>query len=427
MADVIGIDFGTTNSVIALRQADGQVASIRYGTGAAVADTFRSLLCFWAEETGPSRGRLQHAAGPQAIEAYLDDPLGCRLIMSMKSYLASRSFSETRIFGRAFGLEELISLFLRSLLASSSGGAGRLGNAHVIAGRPVRFVGDNADDALAENRLRRAFAGAGWEGLDFALEPEAAGHRFAATLDAPANVLVGDFGGGTSDFSLIRFEPGRAQAVQALGHSGLGIAGDAFDYRIIDNVVSPRLGKGDSYRVMGTALPVPPSFYTSFARWHRLSLMRAPRTMREIGEVARAADHPEKLQHLMRLVEDETGYALYQAVSGVKAALSKSDSAVLRFRHGGFVLEETVQRADFEAWITPELNRITAAVDLALADAGLGPEAVDRVFLTGGSSLVPAVRRLFEERFGAGRVAHGGEFVSVAEGLALIGAERVAA
>ena len=190
---------------------------------------------------------------------------------------------------------------------------------------------------------------------------------------------------------------------------------------------APRLGKGDSYRVMGTALPVPPSFYTSFARWHRLSLMRAPRTMREIAEVARAADHPEKLQHLMQLVEDETGYALYQAVSGVKAALSKADSAVLNFRHGGFVLEEEVQRADFERWITPELTRITGAVDQALADAGVGPEAVDRVFLTGGTSLVPAVRHLFENRFGAERVAHGGEFVSVAEGLALIGAERVAA
>ncbi|EFH10795.1 Hsp70 family protein [Pseudoroseomonas cervicalis] len=428
MAETIGLDFGTTNSVIALRGEDGAVGTVRYAVGGAEIDTFRSLLCFWAEETGPSRGRLQHAAGPLAIEAYLDDPLGCRLIMSMKSYLASRSFQETRIFGRSYGLEELISLFLRALLGSTPEGAA-LARARVVAGRPVRFVGEQADDALATTRLTAAFRGAGWSDIVLALEPEAAGHRFAATLDGPATVLVGDFGGGTSDFSLMRFDPGAApgRRVTALGHAGLGIAGDAFDYRIIDHVVSPRLGKGDSYRVMGTALPVPPSFYTSFARWHRLSLMRAPRTMREIAEVARAADHPDKLHHLMRLVEDETGYALYQAVSGVKAALSRADSAALSFRHGDFVLEETIRREDFESWIAPELTRIGAAVDQALADAGLAASAVDKVFLTGGTSLVPAVRQLFERRFGAAAVAQGGEFVSVAEGLALIGAERALA
>ncbi len=422
MRDVIGIDFGTTNSVIALRQPDGQVASIRYAAGQGVVDTFRSVLCFWAEETGPSRGKLQHAAGPNAIEAYLDDPLGSRLIMSMKSYLGSRSFTETRVFNRPFALEDLISTFLRALVAGATGGAA-LGAARVIAGRPVRFVGENADDSLAERRLRAAFNGAGWSDVDMALEPEAAGHRFAATLQGAANVLVGDFGGGTSDFSILRFEPGSRRRVTPLGHAGVGIAGDAFDYRIIDNVISPRLGKGGTYKVMDTALPVPPAFFTSFARWHQLSLMRAPKTLREINEVARLAAEPEKLHHLIRLVEDEVGYALYQSVSAVKAGLSRADNAVLRFSHRDFSVEESVARDDFERWITPELTQLANAVDRALADAKLAPREVDHVFLTGGTSLVPAVRRLFEDRFGAERVTGGGEFVSVAEGLALIGAE----
>jgi hypothetical chaperone protein len=255
-----------------------------------------------------------------------------------------------------------------------------------------------------------------------ALEPEAAGHRFAATLEGSANVLVGDFGGGTSDFSILRFEPGSRRRVTPLGHAGVGIAGDAFDYRIIDNVISPRLGKGDSYRVMGTELPVPPAFFTSFARWHQLSLMRAPKTLREINEVARMALHPERLHHLIRLVEDEAGYALYQAVSAAKAALSRAEEAVLHFTHRDLRVEAPVRRVDFEGWIAPELARLAEAVDRSLADAKLAPGQVDRVFLTGGTSLVPAVRRLFEERFGADRVTGGGEFVSVAEGLALIGA-----
>jgi len=126
---------------------------------------------------------------------------------------------------------------------------------------------------------------------------------------------------------------------------------------------------------------------------------------------------------LLRLIQDELGYALYRAVSGLKAELSQIETAILRFQHKDFAIEETVARADFEHWIEPDLHRIGATVDAALADAGLGEKAIDRVFLTGGTSLVPAVRRLFTQRFGAARVTGGGEFVSVAEGLALIGAD----
>jgi hypothetical chaperone protein len=410
MRPVIGVDFGTTNSVVSMLHPDGGVETLQRPTG----EVFRSVLCFWAGEGG----RTLHAAGPAAIDAYLDGAGESRLIMSMKSYLAQRSFRETRIFGRAFDLEGLIALFLRELLAP----LGRIAeDARVVVGRPVRFAGELADHALGEARLRAAFAAAGLPDVEVALEPAAAGHRFAAGLDAPATVLVADFGGGTSDFSVLRFDPGPPRRVLPLGHAGVGIAGDAFDYRIIDRVVSPRLGKGDSYRVMGKELPVPPAWYASFARWHLLSLMRAPRTLRDIAEVARTADHPERLQALVTLIEEEAGYALYRAVSGVKAALSGEEAAMLRFRHADVSIEAEVTRAAFEGWIAPDLARIGAAVDAALEDAAIPAAAVDAVFLTGGTSLVPAVRRLFEARFGAAKLVAGGEFVSVAEGLALIG------
>lgn len=410
MRPAIGIDFGTTNSVVAMARPDGSVVTLRHPTG----EVFRSVLCFWAGEDG----RPRHAAGPEAIEAYLDDPLASRLIMSMKSYLAQGSFTETRILGRSWSLESLIGLFLRTLLAPFRD---ELDGAEVTVGRPVRFVAQRDDGVLAETRLRGAFAAAGLATVAVGLEPAAAGHRFAQDLDRAATVLVADFGGGTSDFSVMRFDPGPPRRVTALGHSGVGIAGDAFDYRIIDHVVSPRLGKGTGYSVMGgEMLPVPPAWFTSFARWNQLSMMRAPRTLRDIAEVARTAEHPERLQHLVRLIEEEAGYALYRAVAGVKAALSVEETAVLDFAHGDFALRTAIARADFEAWIAPELTRIAAAVDAALADAGMAAEAVDRVFLTGGTSLVPAVRRIFTERFGAARVVSGGEFVSVAEGLALM-------
>jgi hypothetical chaperone protein len=288
----------------------------------------------------------------------------------------------------------------------------------------VRFAGELADDDFGEARLRASFLQAGFGTIDVALEPEAAGYRFARGLDAPATVLVGDFGGGTSDFSVMRFDPKGAARVVPLGYAGIGIAGDTFDYRIIDNVVSPLLGKGDVYTIMGKDLPVPPDYFTGFARWHRLSLMRSPRTLRAIEEVAAASAHPERLRMLIRLIEDELGYQLYQTVSAVKAELSRAETAVLRFAHGDLAIERTIARHEFEGWIAEDLRRMAATVEQALAAARIRADEVDRVFLTGGTSFVPAVRALFESRFGAGKVSGGGEFVSVAEGLALIGRDR---
>ncbi len=408
MVKAVGIDFGTTNSVVALLHDDGSVTTQRHAS----LDVFRSLLCFWAEPR-PGRSVLHHAAGPEAITAYLEDPLESRLIMSMKTFLAQKSFTETRIFGHRFTLERLIGWFLRALLADLSV------TPRVIVGRPVRFAGEFADDALGAERLRGAYAEAGLHDVRLALEPEAAGMRFARTLTEPATALIGDFGGGTSDFSVMRFEPCGAVP---LGHAGVAIAGDVFDFRIIDRAIAPLLGKGDTYRVMGKALPVPPEYYSGFARWHLLSLMRTPRTLRGIAEVARTSQHPERLRNLIALIEDGLGYALYQAVSTAKAELSRAESTVLNFRHKGFAMERSITRVEFESWIEADLTRLAATVDQVLEEASTPPEAIDRVFLTGGTAFVPAVRRLFERRFGSEKLAGGGEFVSVAEGLALLGA-----
>ena len=340
--------------------------------------------------------------------------------MSLKTYLAQRSFTRTQVHNRPFTLEQMVALFLRALLDSMD-----LSGARIVAGRPVRFAGDGADDALGEARLRDACRLAGLGEVEVAFEPEAAGYRFTRTLDAPATVLIGDFGGGTSDFSLLRFEPGAQQPITALATTGVGVAGDSFDFRIIDRVVSPRLGKGSTYKVMGNDMPVPAEYYAGFARWHRLSLMRSPRTLREIDEVARTAAEPAKLRQLIRLIEEELGYPLYQTVSAVKAELSRADRATLRFDYAGVAIEAVIEREEFESWIAPDLLQLTAAVDRALEQAGTTADAVDRVFLTGGTAFVPAVRRLFDRRFGAERVSGGGEFVSVAEGLVQIGRDRL--
>ncbi|WP_158745981.1 Hsp70 family protein [Acidisphaera sp. L21] len=422
MTTILGIDFGTTNSVFAVLDTESrQVTTRRFAVGGEDYDVFRTVLCFWADQAN-GRTTLRHAAGPAAILAYLDEPLDSRLVMSTKTYLASKNFTATNLFGRTLTLEQLIGLFLRDLFGAAELDTTGL---HIVAGRPVQFAGEQADDALGQTRLRAAFAEAGFPSIDLALEPEAAGYRFTRALNGAATVLVGDFGGGTSDFSVLRFDPGADTPITALGRAGVGIAGDSFDARIMDKVVAPLLGKNTTYKPWGTDLPVPAEWYSAFARWHRLSMMRSPRTMRDIAEVRRTADHPERLDHLVSLIEDEQGYSLYRAVSNAKAALSSADSTSLRFDHAGFSIDQPIARTEFEGWIAPELKRLDATITEALAASNIAEHAIDRVFLTGGTAFVPAVRALFDTRFGPERVSGGGEFVSVAEGLALIGAERL--
>lgn len=352
----IGIDFGTTNSVVVIATPDGRTHTARFAPpGHPEAETCRTLLCLWQEE---ERGRLavHEAIGAAAIDAYLDDPAESRLIMSMKSYLAQTSFRETRLLGRRLTLENLIGRFLTGLMREAG-----IDPAGVTAtvGRPVRFAGDMPDDSFGEQRLRDSFHDAGFGDIAVALEPEAAGWRFAQRLDGPATILVGDFGGGTSDFSILRFDPaqggtGRGHA-QPLGHAGVGIAGDQFDYRIIDNVVSPALGRDSTYRVMGGApLPVPIEWYASLARWHRLSLMRTPQTLRAIADVARTASAPQRLDALATLIADQQGQALYRAIGAAKTDLSQADSTTLRFHHKDIRIERRITRTEFEDWIAPD-------------------------------------------------------------------------
>src|SRR5690606_31769814 len=139
----------------------------------------------------------------------------------------------------------------------------------------------------------------------YAYEPVGAAFFFARELDHDATVLVGDFGGGTSDFSIIRFtrEGGQIRATP-LGRSGVGVAGDAFDYRIIDRLVSPQLGKGSDYVSFGKVLPIPNRYYTAFARWDQLALMRASRDMREIRSLVRQAKEPDKLERLVEVLDE---------------------------------------------------------------------------------------------------------------------------
>jgi hypothetical chaperone protein len=420
-APSIGVDFGTTNTVVALGGGDDGARLVRFPVDGAHPSAFRSTLSFQLDPAAPAGRAVE--AGPWAIEAYLDDPGETRFIQSFKSYAASPLFTETSILGRRYAFEDMLSAFLLRVRAHAGEAMSAMPR-RLIVGRPVRFAGAQPDPALALSRYETAFKRLGFEEILYAYEPVAAAFFFAQRLAADATVLVADFGGGTSDFSIIRFERGAAgPKATPLAHSGVGVAGDAFDYRIIDHLVSPELGKGSDYRDFANILPMPLRYYAAFARWDQLALMRASRDMRDIRGLVRKALEPQKIARLMEVLDENLGYRLYQSVSRLKEALSADETAEFDFQAETFAIRRPVARAEFEGWIGRELGAIEGAVEEALTGAGLGPEGVDRVFLTGGSSFTPAVRRMFEDRFGAAKIATGAELESIASGLALMGAE----
>ena len=416
----IGVDFGTTNTVVALADGAGAARLVHFRREADDVVAFRSALSFHADPLDPSERVVE--AGPWAIDAYVEEPLETRFIQSFKTYAASPLFVHTNVLGRWFRFEDLLSAFLLRMMARGAE-LGALPK-RLIVGRPVNFAGLQPEPSLALSRYETAFRRLGFTDIRYAYEPVAAAFFFARQLRADATVMVADFGGGTSDFSIVRFwREGAEVRSQALANSGAPVAGDAFDYRIIDRLVSPELGKGTSYRAFDHVLPIPARYYAAFARWEQLALLRASRDMREIRGLVRQALEPDKIRRLVEILDHNHGYRLYQAVSRLKEALSDAAEAEFRFEAGEVSIARPVARADFEAWITPELGLIGAAADEALAKAKLTAADIDKVFLTGGSSFVPAVRRMFAERFGEAKLESGGELVSIATGLALIGTQ----
>lgn len=416
-ASAIGIDFGTTNSVVARANGEGAADLVSFAAPDGPASVFRSALCFWQDED--ARGGVAHEAGPWAIAEFLEFPQGSRFLQSFKSVAANPHFEHASVFEARLRFEELGQIFLSHLRAHAGDALADLPE-RIVVGRPVRYVGARPDPALARTRYDAMFKALG-RPVHYVYEPLGAAYSFASRLSAPATLLVADFGGGTSDFAIVRVAPDAAQRCVPLGAAGIGIAGDRFDYRIMDHLVLPLLGKGGRYRSFDKVLDIPAGHFTDFGDWSRLALMRNRKTLDELARLKRAALDPAAIGRMIAVVEHELGHGLYEAVGKLKRALSTEGHAAFHFESADFSINVEVARADFERWIAADLARIAETVDRALVAARLTPANIDHVFLTGGSSLIPAVRRLFAERFGESRLAGGEELTSIAHGLALIG------
>jgi len=394
----VGIDFGTTNSAVAIADEAGGVTLVPL----AGLPHWRTVLFFEADGT--------LTAGSPAIARYLETGGEGRLIQSIKSHLASETFSRTTIFGRRWQLEDMIAAYLRHVRAAAPIDLGT----RAVVGRPVRYWGAESpeDDARAVARMREALGKAGFDEVVFEYEPVGAAARYAAGLARDEQIVVADFGGGTTDFSVVRVPSGTVLAT-----GGIGVSGDAFDARVIDAIVAPALGRGTRYRdEMGGEAPVPAWIYGKLRRWHYLSFLKDESTLRLLDRVTQGALEPVRIERLTRVIDEDLGLVLHRAVEGAKVRLSTRDAD--RVALDDIALDLAVTRAGFEGWLAEDLAAIDGVLDDVLARAGVAAGEIDRVFATGGTSLVPAVRDRLAARFGADKLVGGEELTSVAWGLA---------
>lgn len=420
MSLACGIDFGTSNTAVALHR-DGVVEPVAVDLSSSIAWTIPTLLYF------PPAGSPSYGAA--AIQDYVSRDMAGRLIQAIKRYLPSATFTGTVVSGKTRSLEELLAGFLIRCREAADAQAGEPVR-RVLMGRPAVFHTDPARDQMAQKRLTDGARMAGFEEIQFQLEPIAAARAFERTLSRDTLCFIGDLGGGTSDFTLIRLGPGRVgrsdRGDDVIGSAGVDVGGNDIDARLIAAKVLPHFGFGSQWKPMTRWVPLPTALHHAATRWHRLCVEAAdPRNLRWLAEAIPRSDDPEGLRRFRIFLARNAGYALFRSVEAAKVALSSQDETRLVFREVDIELEEQVTRAELNQAIASELEKLERCMDGLLDRLAVAPSEVDTVFLTGGSSLIPAVRALFEARF-PGRILEPEAFTAVGMGLGVEAGERFA-
>jgi hypothetical chaperone protein len=404
-----GLDFGTSNSAIGvMRDGVATLAPVEAG------DTLLPSAVFFDYET-----RGQVLFGAEAVAAYVGQTEG-RLMRALKSILGSPLIDEeTSLGSRKVAFTEVIEIFVRHLKHKAEAFAGQE-IASVVHGRPVRFVDDDDKaDARAQDQLEAIARRAGFRDVAFVYEPIAAAHHYEQTVQREELVLIADIGGGTSDFSIVRVGPqrrGRAdRRSDVLANAGVHVGGTDFDTALSLAAVMPLLGLGTD--LIDKGLPMPNALYHELAVWPTINFAYTYRNEREVAELAARAAEPEKVHRLLAVLRQRLGHRLAFTVEDAKIALSEQEKAVVPLVFLEPSLAVTTTRRAFDYAIRIGMNRLHKAASDCIAAAGLGPAAIETIFLTGGSSRVPAVRAAIGRAAPSARLAGGSDLLSVALGL----------
>lgn len=422
MSIIFGLDFGTSNSALSAN-IDGKFEMLNIDNVNPTNMSLKSVLYFCNEKK-----ETKVYVGSEAIKKYIENESQGRYLQSIKSFLPDITFSKTKIFSQYYTLDDLIAFILKNIKSRGEEIVNCTVN-DVIIGRPVIFSEDKERDKLAEDRLVSAAKKAGFKNIQLQLEPIAAALSYKNTLN-PINekiILVGDFGGGTSDFTIIkigrlsRYKFNYSKDVLSIG--GVGIGGDTFDSIIMWEKVASYFGKNVLVKSPFGANYFGISAFTlgKLKRWNLIPLLRAPMTLHNIREVKYLASNDDKklIENLENLINYNFGYLLYQSIERAKCELSNINESNILFNDYGIYIKETITKFVFEEIIAAEVERIEKCIDKTVLRAGLSNKDIDIVVLTGGSSFIPFINNIFQKKFGLDKIRQSDAFTSVAYGLGI--------
>jgi hypothetical chaperone protein len=409
-----GLDFGTSNSTVACA-LDGGPSLV------AVEDdktTIPSSIFFDFEDGSVSFGR-------KALRSYVEGYDG-RLMRSLKSVLGHPLLDETvRIKRRAYTYGDIIGLLVAHLKRSADEAA-RADVSHVVMGRPVHFVdGDERADRKAQDSLEAIAKAQGFRHVEFQYEPIAAALDYEQNVEREQYALIADIGGGTSDFSIVRVSPeGRTRADRSgdvLANRGVHIGGTDFDRLLSMKAVMPHFGLNSETRSHfgGKILPVPNAYFGDLATWHRINLLYSPKTLRELDDLEKRSLAPTLLRRLRSVVERRQGHSIALGVERAKIALSDYETSEIDLSGIEPDLRVEVSRQILQSSVEDRLSALRRASLETLRQAGLPSETIDVIFLTGGSTAIPAVRAAVTEIAPQAKIVEGDLFGSVGLGLGL--------
>ena len=415
------IDFGTSNSAIAVPDAAGGMRLVELEPGHTTMPTAVFYFVEGREHDGPPR-----AFGRAAVAAYVEGIDG-RLMRSMKSILGSDLIDQTTDVGGGRGAKylDIVAGYLRHLKRRAEAQAGAPIRRAVL-GRPVFFVDDDpARDAQAQAALEAAARQVGFDEVRFQYEPIAAAFDHERSVDAEQTVLVADIGGGTSDFSVVRIGPNRAarldRKADILANHGVHAAGTDFDRRIELAAILPAYGYG-AYGPSIAGAPareVPSRVYFDLATWHLINTVYNPARVAELRGMRGFYADPVHHDRLMTVLTERLGHELAARAEAAKIEVADGGATTIDLGHTERGLAAALTEHDAVRAIEADIERIVAAARFTVAQAGLAPAQIDALYFTGGSTGLRLLASRIAAAFPSARIVRGDRFASVASGLAL--------
>lgn len=408
------IDFGTSNSAFALANG-AEVGLVRLEADQV---TIPSAVFFNADNQETVFGR-------KAMEEYLDGYTG-RLMRSLKSILGSDLVTEaTQIGSKKLYFRDIIGLFVGHLKRQGEVAA-KHELSNVVVGRPVFFVDGNPEaDQRAQQELESLVRKQGFKNISFEYEPIAAARDYESGIQKEELVLIADIGGGTSDFSVIRLSPqARKRADRGgdiLGTGGIHIGGTDFDRQFSMHSVMPEMG---FKTMLNRGLAMPMNYYTMLSTWHLINSLYVQKNVIGVKGLKVDALRKDLVQRLITTVEQQRGHEVASNVEKAKIALSdaKATAMDLSFIEKGWSLD--LSEADLMQAIHRDILKICEQAHSTVSLAGLRPDQIETIFMTGGSTGLPGFELEVRKMFPAANIIFGDRFASVAKGLGLTAAER---